>query len=36
MIRFFIKEQRVQFEINNDAAKESGLEVSSKLLKIGK
>ncbi|MBI4605197.1 MAG: YfiR family protein [Planctomycetes bacterium] len=35
VFRFYLKDQKVQFELNHRAAKESGLEISSKLLKVG-
>jgi hypothetical protein len=35
MIRFHLKDEKVRFEINNEAARRQGLEISSKLLKIG-
>lgn len=35
MIRFFVKDEEVRFEINNEAARRQGLEISSKLLRIG-
>jgi len=35
-ISFFVEDNRMRFEINPDAAKRSGLQVSSKLLTIGK
>ena len=34
IINFYIEENKVQFEINQDAAKRSGLKVSSKLLSL--
>ena len=36
MINFYIEENRVKFEMNPDAAKRAGLQISSKLLKLGK
>jgi hypothetical protein len=36
VIRFFIARNRVRFEINNDVAEQSGLKLSSKLLKVAK
>jgi hypothetical protein len=34
MIRFFIQDNKIRFEINNKEAQDSGLKISSKLLKI--
>jgi hypothetical protein len=36
MINFFIKKERVRFEINPESAKNAGLKISSKLLKVSK
>jgi len=36
VINFFVDDNRVKFEINPEAAKGQGLEVSSKLLQLGK
>ncbi len=36
MIRLFLKENKVHFEINIDSAKAEGIKVSSQLLKLGK
>jgi len=32
MINFVMEEQKIRFQINNDAAKRVGLKISSKLL----
>ena len=36
MIRLYTKEERVQFEINVDAAERAGLQISSELLKLAR
>jgi len=36
MINFYINEERVRFEINPESAKNAGLKISSKLLKVSK
>ncbi len=36
IFRFFVQENKVQFEINKAAAKLAGLEISSKLLRLAK
>jgi hypothetical protein len=36
VINFFIDDNRVKFEINPDAAKEAKLQISAKLLQVGK
>jgi hypothetical protein len=36
MINFYVNEERVRFEINPESAKNAGLKISSKLLKVSK
>jgi hypothetical protein len=36
MINFILEDQKVHFEINNDAARKAGLKISSKLLTLAK
>jgi hypothetical protein len=36
VINFYLQEKRIRFEINPAAAKRAGVQISSKLLKIGK
>jgi hypothetical protein len=36
MINFYVNEERVRFEINPQSAKNAGLKISSKLLKVSK
>ena len=36
MINFFLKDGKVRFEINNEAAKRYGLKISSQILSLGK
>ncbi|MCG2722708.1 MAG: YfiR family protein [Thermodesulfovibrionales bacterium] len=36
MINFYLQENKIRFEINNDAARRSGIRISSKLLNLAK
>ena len=36
MTNLFVEENRVKFEVNPAAAKQAGLQMSSKLLQLGK
>jgi len=36
IFRFFVAEGKVQFEVSKEAAKESGIEIRSQLLRLGK